>query len=69
MSKLQFKTSIACGGCVAKVKKVLDAEVRIQKWDVDLSSPEKTLTVESETITPEEIVAALGKIGFKAEQK
>lgn len=69
MTKLEFKTTINCGGCVAKVKPILDSISNIQSWNVDTSSPEKTLTVETETLSPEQIVEALAKIGFKAEIK
>jgi len=69
MTKFEFKTTINCGGCVAKVKPILDSISSIQSWSVDTISPEKTLTVETETVSPEQIIEALAKIGFKSELK
>jgi copper chaperone len=69
MTKFEFKTTINCGGCLAKVKPVLDANSSITSWSVDTSTPEKVLTVETDSATPEQIIEALAKIGYKAEQK
>jgi copper chaperone CopZ len=64
---IQFKTTLNCGGCVAKVKSDLDNNVGIRQWDVDTNSNEKILTVESEGITEDEIVAIIKSKGFNAE--
>lgn len=67
MSKFLFKTSINCGGCVAKVKTIFDENKHIKFWSVDTSSPDKILTVETETLTPEQVIDSLSKIGYRAE--
>ena len=64
---LKFKTNIKCMGCVATVTPVLNETVGEGNWAVDLQSPERQLTVEAEKIEPAEVIAALGKVGFKAE--
>lgn len=68
MSVYKFKTSLSCGGCVSKIEKILNAEKDIIKWEVDLNSPDKILTIETETFDPNQIPALLLKAGYKAEQ-
>ena len=48
MSIYKFKTTMSCSGCVSKVEKFLNGEKDILKWDVDLNSPDKILTIETE---------------------
>ncbi len=67
MKKYQFKTTINCGGCVAKVTPYLNAEADIKSWNVDTNNPEKVLTVETERLEPTDIKAIVEKLGFKAE--
>jgi copper chaperone len=67
MKNLKFKTSINCMGCVSKVTPFLDAQEGIEKWGVDVNSPDKILTVESNGVTVEKIKSKLEKIGFKVE--
>lgn len=65
--KIQFKTTLNCGGCVSKVQADLDAKVGIGKWTVDTDNADKVLTVKTEAVTEDEIVAILKRKGFKAE--
>ncbi|MCK6690983.1 MAG: heavy-metal-associated domain-containing protein [Thermoanaerobaculia bacterium] len=64
---LKFKTNIKCLGCVAQVTSALDDAVGSANWEVDLMSPEKWLTVTSETVDADIVVAAVQEVGFKAE--
>lgn len=66
MNTLKFKTNLKCSGCVTTVAPKLDEIKGIEKWDVDLTSPEKTLSVEG-NVRPEEIEKAFEKAGYKAE--
>jgi len=68
MSVYKYKTTMSCSGCVSKVEKFLNAEKDILKWNVDLNSPDKILTIETEKINPDEIPALLLKAGYKAEK-
>lgn len=68
MSTYKFKTTMSCSGCVSKVEKFLTQENGIDKWDVDLTSPDKILTVETVSLLPEQIPALLLKAGYKAVQ-
>jgi len=63
---LKFKTNIKCMGCVAKVTPELDTAAGAQHWEVDIAAPDKVLTVKTETLEAEEIVAAVKKAGFSA---
>ncbi len=64
---LKFKTNIKCLGCVAQVTSALDDAVGGENWEVDLMSPEKWLTITSETVDADIVVAAVQEAGFKAE--
>lgn len=64
---LKFKTNIKCLGCIAQVTPALDEAVGSANWEVDLISPEKWLTVTSETADADIVVAAVQEAGFKAE--
>ena len=67
MSTLKFKTNIKCGSCVKTVTPFLDQLHGIKSWKVDLTSPEKILTVEAETADPAAVIRSLEKAGYKAE--
>ncbi|HTN45035.1 MAG TPA: hypothetical protein VL098_01720 [Flavipsychrobacter sp.] len=64
---LQFKTNLNCGGCVSKVKPGLDDANGICEWNVDTADNDKILTVKSEGITADQVVAIIKSKGFKAE--
>lgn len=66
MKKFKFKTNINCGGCVSGVTPFLN-QLEIKDWKVDTDNPEKILTVETETISEEEIMRAVKKAGFEIE--
>lgn len=68
MSVYKFKTSLSCSGCVSKIEKILNEKKDIIKWEVDLNSPDKILTIETETFDPNQIPALLLIAGYKAEQ-
>jgi copper chaperone CopZ len=60
----RFKTNLRCGGCVAAVKPHLDREPGVARWEVDVASPDKTLTVDGDA-TAEAIKAAVARGGFQ----
>lgn len=64
--KMEFKTTINCGGCVAKVTPLLNGIEGIQSWSVDTANPDKILTVTTD-VPEETIVETVKKAGFKIE--
>jgi len=66
--ELKFKTTLNCSGCVSKVQNDLDNAEGISTWAVDTEDEDKILTVNSQGITEDEIIAIVKKKGFKAER-
>ena len=66
MKKLQFKTNIQCGNCLSKVSPKLNEQSGIHTWQVDLQDPDRTLTVETDALNPEDIQKVVLKAGFIA---
>lgn len=62
-----FKTNINCGGCIAKIRPVLDATAEIAHWAVDTANPNKVLTIVSDGITEQEIIKVVKENGFNIE--
>lgn len=68
MKTYQFKTNIMCGSCIEKVTPVLNGIAGENNWKVDIQSPKKALSVTKDDISERDIVNALQKIGYKAEE-
>ena len=66
MKKLSFKTNIQCGNCLSKVSPKLNEQADIHSWSLNLQDPNRTLTVETETLDAEDIRKAVLKAGFIA---
>jgi copper chaperone CopZ len=66
MKAMQFKTTIKCSGCVAKVTPFLNEAIGEKNWNVDYENPAKILTVEGQS-DQKKIISAVEKAGFKAE--
>jgi len=66
--ELKFKTNINCGGCIAKVTPSLNQTEGIEKWEVDITNPQKILTVETSTLKVDDIIQVLKKVGYNAEK-
>ncbi|OFX85670.1 MAG: hypothetical protein A2W99_06195 [Bacteroidetes bacterium GWF2_33_16] len=71
MNIIKFKTSLKCGGCINAIRPHLNKIDGIQSWDVDLDSPNKTLSVNTEAPSTEDlqntIIIAFKKAGYSAE--
>jgi copper chaperone len=67
MKTFLFKTNINCNGCIAKVTPTLNQLQGILKWEVDTANPSKILSVETETLSESDIMAALKTAGYKAD--
>ena len=68
MKTLKLKTNINCSGCVARVTPSLNETIGENNWQVDTQNPNKILTVSSEEINKSEVIKAVEKAGFKAEE-
>ena len=64
---LKFKTNIQCSGCIAQVTPALNDTVGTNNWNVDITNPDKILTISSQVTNKEEIKRAVERAGFKAE--
>lgn len=62
---LRLKTNLNCNACVAAVKPYLDGDPSISRWEVDIAVPEKTLTVQGDSVSTENVQAAVAKAGFQ----
>lgn len=66
MNTYQFKTNIRCGGCIAAVTPHLNSNKEIEKWEVDLASPDKVLTVQSESLDENAVKKIVEAAGYEA---
>lgn len=57
-----------CGSCIAKVTPVLNEAFGEENWNVDTQNPKKVLSVSSEDATEKEVIQAVEKAGYKAEE-
>lgn len=64
-----FTTNLHCENCVSKIRPVLDAEPGVVRWSVDLQSPERTLTVEGDHVSPDRVRAIVASAGFEAVER
>jgi copper chaperone len=64
---MKFKTNIKCGGCIQTVKPFLEGLKEIKNWQVDLSSPDRILSVEGE-VAEEKVIQAIQAAGYRAEK-
>ena len=64
---LRFKTNINCGGCIKAVTPALNKLAGEKNWEVDISDQEKTLSVISETLNPQDVMQTIRAAGFNIE--
>ena len=65
MSTQRFKTTINCANCLRAVTPALNAEPAISAWQVDTTSPDKILTVDT-TLSAAQVAALVEEAGFSA---
>ena len=69
METIKFKTTIKCSSCVATVTPGLNEAVGANNWQVDLQSPDRVLTVNTnDTNKEKEVIKKLQDAGYKAEK-
>ncbi len=62
-----FKTNMTCQHCIRTVTPFLNELEFIEEWQVDLGTPDSTLTVELDEDHPEQVMEAVKKAGFEVE--
>ncbi len=67
MKTIEVKTNIMCGSCIAKVTPVLNQELGEGVWKVDTANPKKILTVTTDRLQKSQVIEAVQKAGYKAE--
>lgn len=70
MSTYHFKTNLKCADCVNAIKPRLDElqqSKEIDRWEVNLQTPEKVLVVETQKLTPDMVKHLLREQGYDAE--
>lgn len=60
----QFITNLRCGSCVATLKPYLDRLPGADSWEVDINSPNKTLTLAGDATT-EAVKEAVSQAGYQ----
>lgn len=60
-----FRTNLRCSACEDKIRPLFDAEPGIDGWSVDLSNPDKPLTVKG-NVSSNRISALLEKAGYRS---
>jgi copper chaperone CopZ len=68
MKTYQFKTNIMCDSCIVKVTPVLNENLGENNWEVDIKNPKKILTVSAEDANKADVISAVEKAGYKAEE-
>ncbi len=63
---IQVKTSAKCAGCVAKIAEKLNAFLSPESWSIDLTTPNRVLTVTVD-VEAAKVIEAIQAAGFKAE--
>ena len=67
MKTSKFKTTAKCGGCVAEIGEMLDKVVARDQWNIDLSTPDRVLTITSD-LSDDRVIELVKEAGFKAEK-
>ena len=68
MKTIKFKSNIKCNGCIAAINDKMNELVGENKWQVDLNSEDRILTVENDDISAKDVSEELSKLGYLAEE-
>ena len=61
-----FKTDLRCAACVQAIAPLFDAAPEVLRWSADVSTPDKTLTVEGDGATLALVDGLLRQKGYRA---
>lgn len=65
MTTLRLKTNLRCEACVQAIRPLFDAAPGVTRWNADLSSPDKLLTVEGDGVTVAKVDQLLHLKGYQ----
>lgn len=65
MSTLKLKTNLRCGECVRTIKPLFDGEPGIERWEADVSVPDKVLTVVGDGVSSARVNELLQQKGYR----
>lgn len=68
MKEVSVKTNIMCGSCIEKVTPTLNEAFGNGNWNVDTQHPKKILKVSKEDVSTSDVIAAVARAGYKAEE-
>jgi hypothetical protein len=58
------KTNLRCEACVQSIRPLFDAEPGVTRWDADVSTPDKLLTVAGDGVSAARVGELLGQKGY-----
>ena len=62
---LIFKTNIQTEFDKLRIKNVLDASLKVLKWNIDMDDRDRVLRVVSDCLTPDQIISVMDYVGFE----
>ena len=65
MTALKVKTNLRCAACVRSIAPLFDSEPGIDRWEADISTPEKWLAVEGDGVTAAQVDGLLRAKGYQ----
>ncbi len=65
MNTLKLKTNLRCGACVKSIQPLFDSEPGIERWEADVSTPDKVLTVVGNDVTVARVEEMLRQKGYE----
>lgn len=68
MEHFRFKTNINCNSCKSAVAPFLNSEPGVDKWDVDLDSPDRILRVSGSNISSDKITDLVRSAGYSVQE-
>ena len=62
---LIFKTNIQTEFDKLRIKNVLDASLKVLKWNIDMDDVDRVLRIVSDSLTPDQIISVMDYVGFE----
>ena len=63
-----FKTNIQTEFDKLRIKNVLDASLKVLKWNIDMDDADRVLRIVSDSLRPEQIISLLDYVGFECSE-